>query len=269
MGESMRNRTSLRGVAALAILTTAALVLAATAAAATVVVTQNSAGWAPMDTRPGGAHRFTEDYGAPAGFGSGSLELTTNATTTAKADYWTLAHAGTALASVTDLSYWTYQAATPQPPVAAVSYQVQLDTDGVVGDGAGFTTLVYEPYWNGVVVPATWQSWDVDAGQFWSSRTTACGLVAGAGGPPLYSLAAVKTLCPNAVVLGIGVNEEELSRLFERFYRADRARASRGTGLGLAIVKHIVASAGGTVEARGQRGRGLEIRCVFPTSSVR
>ena len=73
----------------------------------------------------------------------------------------------------------------------------------------------------------------------------------------------------DAVVLrgwddGVGVNEEELSRLFERFYRADHARASRGTGLGLAIVKHIVGQAGGTVEARGGRGAGLEIRCAFP-----
>ena len=63
---------------------------------------------------------------------------------------------------------------------------------------------------------------------------------------------------------GAGVDESELSRLFERFFRADRARASRGTGLGLAIVKHIVTQAGGTVEARGGRGAGLEIRCAFP-----
>ena len=63
---------------------------------------------------------------------------------------------------------------------------------------------------------------------------------------------------------GIGVEEADLPRLFERFYRADRARASRGTGLGLAIVKHIATQAGGTVEARGSRGRGLEVRCVFP-----
>jgi len=62
---------------------------------------------------------------------------------------------------------------------------------------------------------------------------------------------------------GVGVNEEELSRLFERFYRADHARASRGTGLGLSIVKHIVGQAGGTVDARGGKGAGLEIRCVF------
>jgi signal transduction histidine kinase len=63
---------------------------------------------------------------------------------------------------------------------------------------------------------------------------------------------------------GIGVDESQLPRLFERFFRADRARASRGTGLGLAIVKHVVTQAGGTVEAAGGLGAGLEIRCVFP-----
>jgi two-component system, OmpR family, phosphate regulon sensor histidine kinase PhoR len=65
---------------------------------------------------------------------------------------------------------------------------------------------------------------------------------------------------------GTGVNDEDLPRLFERFYRADRARASRGTGLGLAIVKHVVTSAGGTIEASGERGRGLTIKATFPTS---
>jgi two-component system phosphate regulon sensor histidine kinase PhoR len=63
---------------------------------------------------------------------------------------------------------------------------------------------------------------------------------------------------------GRGVGEEELARLFERFYRSDRARASRGTGLGLAIVKHVVVSAGGAVEASGGQGRGLHVVCRFP-----
>jgi two-component system phosphate regulon sensor histidine kinase PhoR len=65
---------------------------------------------------------------------------------------------------------------------------------------------------------------------------------------------------------GRGVEEYELPRLFERFYRGDRARASRGTGLGLAIVKHVVTAAGGTVEAAGSRGEGLEIVCRFPAA---
>ena len=65
---------------------------------------------------------------------------------------------------------------------------------------------------------------------------------------------------------GKGVEESDLPRLFERFYRADQARTSRGTGLGLAIVKHIVTSANGTVEARGGPGRGLEIVCRFPSA---
>ena len=64
---------------------------------------------------------------------------------------------------------------------------------------------------------------------------------------------------PGASVLtaaddGIGVGEGDIARLFERFWRADAARATRGTGLGLAIVKHVVVAAGGTVEATGSRG---------------
>ena len=66
---------------------------------------------------------------------------------------------------------------------------------------------------------------------------------------------------------GVGVDEPQISRLFERFVRADRARASRGTGLGLAIVKHVVTQAGGTIEAAGGLGAGLEIRCAFPAAA--
>jgi two-component system, OmpR family, phosphate regulon sensor histidine kinase PhoR len=63
---------------------------------------------------------------------------------------------------------------------------------------------------------------------------------------------------------GQGVSEDDLPRLFERFYRADHARSSRGTGLGLSIVKHVVTSAGGTVEAAGSPGGGLTVRSRFP-----
>jgi two-component system phosphate regulon sensor histidine kinase PhoR len=67
---------------------------------------------------------------------------------------------------------------------------------------------------------------------------------------------------------GIGVAEDDVPRLFERFYRADRARASRGSGLGLAIVKHIVTAAGGSIDARSAPGEGLHIGCRFPRNLI-
>jgi two-component system, OmpR family, phosphate regulon sensor histidine kinase PhoR len=63
---------------------------------------------------------------------------------------------------------------------------------------------------------------------------------------------------------GAGVPEEDVQRLFERFFRSDRARTTRGSGLGLAIVKHVIEAAGGNVEARGAQGRGLDVRCSLP-----
>jgi len=65
---------------------------------------------------------------------------------------------------------------------------------------------------------------------------------------------------------GAGVTADDLDRLFERFFRTDRARSSRGTGLGLAIVKHVVTAAGGSIEASGAPGSGLTVRCRFPAS---
>ena len=64
---------------------------------------------------------------------------------------------------------------------------------------------------------------------------------------------------------GTGVPDEDVPRLFERFFRSDRARTTRGSGLGLAIVKHVIESAGGNVEARGGQSRGLDVRCRLPT----
>jgi signal transduction histidine kinase len=63
---------------------------------------------------------------------------------------------------------------------------------------------------------------------------------------------------------GLGVPDADLARLFERFYRGDRGRSTRGTGLGLAIVKHVVAAAGGTVDASRTADRGLTVTCSFP-----
>ena len=66
---------------------------------------------------------------------------------------------------------------------------------------------------------------------------------------------------------GIGISKEDLPRIFERFYRVDKARSHdsvRGTGLGLAIVKHIAQLHGGHVEAESEIEKGTTIRLVLP-----
>jgi two-component system phosphate regulon sensor histidine kinase PhoR len=67
---------------------------------------------------------------------------------------------------------------------------------------------------------------------------------------------------------GSGIPESEVPRIFERFYRVDKARAREkgGTGLGLSIVKHIVTLHGGEVAVRSRPGEGSTFRFTLPRS---
>ncbi len=91
------------------------------------------------------------------------------------------------------------------------------------------------------------------------------------GGKVFVSAAQRDDVAPHTVEVtvedtGIGIPRADLPRIFERFYRADKARSREqgGTGLGLAIVKHIVESHGGKVSVESELGKGTRFTFTLP-----
>ena len=86
------------------------------------------------------------------------------------------------------------------------------------------------------------------------------------GGPPLQS--GGQWLQISVRDTGIGISAQELPRIFERFYKVDRARTRNagGTGLGLAIAKHLVEGHGGRLWAESVEGQGSTFRFTLPAA---
>jgi len=85
-----------------------------------------------------------------------------------------------------------------------------------------------------------------------------------------YGQVAISTGCDgNSVTIsvtdtGIGISKEDLPHIFERFYKADKARTGGGSGLGLAIAKHTILSHGGDIHAQSEEGKGSTFSFSLP-----
>lgn len=180
---------------------------ASLAAGSQVVVTPNNTqGWSATEQDSGATFNYVFDNTAPGNPSLGALELATTSDTASHIQY--MVNTNTRLSSVNELSYYTKQNSASFAG-GDPSYQLAMCAGGITGTTcSGFTTMVFEPYENGAVIPMAWQSWNVMSGQMWSSHNVnsgTCQLVASQG-TDLYSMATLQTLCPNAVIFQTGVN---------------------------------------------------------------
>ena len=186
--------------------------VAAPALAATSTVTEANLGadWNTGDTRPGGSLAFTTEHGAPAGFGTGALQLSTT-DGIAKVQMLTGQDAGVRLADVKgNISYWAKQVtADSSTPNQVAALNLFIDPDGP-GTAFTYAPLILEPvYQPQAVVAGTWQKWDGSAAtaKWWSTRAFP-GMTAfdPNGGPNIDQISAAN---PEAVIRpeGYGFNQ--------------------------------------------------------------
>jgi len=153
----------------------AALAVAGPAFAAAVTITEANLGTAAGQwtafTRDGGSVGFVNDYAAPAGFGSGALQLSTPLSND-KANLMRVPTAAVPLSALRDASYFTFRSAASSGLVSqAPAINVEIDFNGAAVPG-GFSTLVFEPVYNskqGNVVQDRWQRWTAGGGDIWWS----------------------------------------------------------------------------------------------------
>lgn len=198
MSVSIKNIKIFSGVASIAGLMALALVVTpVTAESSTVYVIPKNLDWAERVTL-GGDVNFVADSTSP--FPAVALQLTTDATSEAKAGYVSNGSFSN-LSTISELAYSTKRVAGTGTDTA--TYQLEVYLNGL-NDPKGPTILTYQPT---QVTTGVWQTWDVDAGRFWSSRLVPPLVVAGSPtSSDTYSLAELRANYPYAVVTTFGVN---------------------------------------------------------------
>jgi hypothetical protein len=174
--------------------------------------------WYTNDTRLGGGVLLVDESdsggqitdGAPDGFGTGSLALTTNQSTATKAQAQNNRFNEVPFSDLERLSYQTYQHADHTGFSEGVpSFQITTADWNGATDGGGFATFTYEPYVNGTdITPSTWQEHDnLQSGQWYSSRALTCGdfTLTATQGSDTATLEEIAAAC-NPSVLQIGLN---------------------------------------------------------------
>lgn len=85
----------------------------------------------------------------------------------------------------------------------------------------------------------------------------------------LRDTATGRQACVSIKDCGIGMTQEQVERVFERFYRADKNSAIPGAGLGMTLVKEIIDMHGGWIAIKSQLGKGTEVCLCLPVSRER
>ncbi len=173
-----------------------------------------AAGWWLDDTRANGAVTIDVSLGVPTGFGCKSVKLITGASTASpsadKAQLVTFAKSGTALSTITTISYWAYRSSSSTGN-AAIDLALNVSISGSTVP-SGFAYLVYEPYQqsgsNAAILNDTWQQWNATAttpgdGVWWTSKIP--NGTAGSQANPI-PWAAFQALYPDAKVHAYGFN---------------------------------------------------------------
>lgn len=184
--------------------------LTAKAAGSTVVTPANTQGWSTSDAdgadnRGAGSVTFTTDFGAPSGFGSGSLKLSTTDGSD-KAQIVHAAPAGTLLSDVQNIGYSTYRQSPVSDPNQVAAINLVIDSNGAAE--GGYDQLVFEPVYQPGGVAAiqndTWQTWDASGNAIWWSTHDINGTCANTC---YTSLSDIQAANPDATVFGYVINQ--------------------------------------------------------------